>query len=48
MVVATLVQNFDFAFNPGTVNDVTWVSDQFTIGTASRNGLQAVVTRYSS
>ncbi|OTA89155.1 hypothetical protein M434DRAFT_112775 [Hypoxylon sp. CO27-5] len=47
MVVAALVQNFDFVFHPDAVKDVTWVSDQFTIGTAARNGLKAVVTRYN-
>ncbi|RYP14779.1 hypothetical protein DL765_006135 [Monosporascus sp. GIB2] len=46
MVVAAIVQRFDFEFDADAAKDVTWVSDMFTIGTAARNGLKAVITRH--
>ncbi|RYP45943.1 hypothetical protein DL769_011423 [Monosporascus sp. CRB-8-3] len=46
MVVAAIVQRFDFEFDADASKDITWVSDMFTIGTAARNGLKAVITRH--
>ncbi|KAI1261742.1 cytochrome P450 [Xylariaceae sp. FL1019] len=44
--VASIVMQFDFDFKPDASKDVTWASDQFTIGTETRNGLPAIVRRY--
>ncbi|KAH9904983.1 cytochrome P450 [Xylariomycetidae sp. FL2044] len=44
LVVSALVQRFDFKFDAHAGKDVTWASDQFTIGTVTRNGLKATVT----
>ncbi|KAI0147569.1 cytochrome P450 [Xylariaceae sp. FL1272] len=44
--VASIVTRFDFDFGPDALKDVTWASDQFTIGTETRNGLPAIVRHY--
>ncbi|KAI1850298.1 hypothetical protein JX266_004156 [Neoarthrinium moseri] len=48
IVIAVLVQRFDFEFDIGAGRDIKWVSDKFTIGTATRQGLKARVTRCES
>ncbi|KAK8103231.1 hypothetical protein PG984_016377 [Apiospora sp. TS-2023a] len=45
MVVAALVQRFDFEFEPTGVYDVGCSSDQFVIGTSGRDGLQTSVSK---
>ncbi|KAM4056183.1 cytochrome p450 [Hirsutella rhossiliensis] len=47
MVVASLVQRFDFEFDGAGPKDVEPVSDQFTIGTEDQSGIKAFVTLYN-
>ncbi|KAJ3578944.1 hypothetical protein NPX13_g1623 [Xylaria arbuscula] len=47
IAIASLVIRFDFKFSPEALKDVTWASDQFTIGTEARNRLKAVVRRFN-
>ncbi|KAK8070433.1 trichodiene oxygenase [Apiospora hydei] len=45
LVVAALVQRFDFRFDPAAMADVECSSDQFIIGTSGWDGLKTFVSR---
>ncbi|KAK8023577.1 cytochrome P450 [Apiospora rasikravindrae] len=45
LVVAALVQRFDFQFDPAALADLECSSDQFIIGTSGRDGLKTFVSR---
>lgn len=46
LVLATLVQKFDFEFRDASAEDFEWGWDDFTIGTKSQGVLNASVTSH--
>ncbi|KAK8130638.1 trichodiene oxygenase [Apiospora kogelbergensis] len=43
IVISTLIQLFDLAFDADALGDLECTSDEFLIGTTKRNGLRAFV-----
>jgi len=48
IVLAALVQRFDFELISAGPKEVKCVSDQFIVGTADITGIQAIVKRHSA